>query len=80
MWVKTSLCPQSYYQVDLNLLVDWNWPAFLYDVPAFVQAVPTPSDLTDLLFALRPGNMCEEGGLYAGIPLKPSAASPQVCG
>ncbi|KAF5832885.1 IKI3 family-domain-containing protein [Dunaliella salina] len=58
-------------RVDLNLLVDWNWPAFLYDVPAFVAAVPAPSDLTDLLFALRPGNMCHEGGLYAGIPIKP---------
>eukprot|EP00983_Pelagomonas_calceolata_P092093 1157626-Pelagomonas_calceolata.AAC.15 len=65
-------------QVDLNLLVDWNWPAFLYDVPAFVAAVPAPSDLTDLLFALRPGNMCDEGGLYAGIPIKPSPASPQL--
>jgi len=64
-------------RVDLNLLVDWNWPAFLYDVPAFVAAVPAPSDLTDLLFALRPGNMCDEGGLYAGIPIKPSPASPQ---
>jgi len=65
-------------QVDLNLLVDWGWPAFLHDAPAFVAAVHAPSDLTDLLFALRPGNVCEEGGLYAGIPTRPSAASPQV--
>ena len=73
-----SHSPAPHKQVDLNLLVDWNWPAFLYDLPAFVAAVPSPSDLTDLLFAMRPGNMCEEGGLYVGIPVKPSAASPQV--
>ncbi|KAG2445393.1 hypothetical protein HXX76_000015 [Chlamydomonas incerta] len=58
-------------RVDLNLLVDWGaggWRAFAAPAAAaeFVAAVPRPADLCDLLFALRPGSVLEEGGAYAG--------------
>ena len=61
-------------RVDLNLLVDWGaggggggWQAFAASAAAeFVAAVPRPADLCDLLFALRPGSVLEEGGAYAG--------------
>ncbi|KAG2431603.1 hypothetical protein HYH02_013296 [Chlamydomonas schloesseri] len=60
-------------RVDLNLLVDWGaggaggWQAFAASAAAeFVAAVARPSDLCDLLFALRPGSVLEEGGAYAG--------------
>lgn len=54
-------------QVDLNVLVDYRWPEILHQIPAFVRAVPSPSDLCDLLFALRPGSIVSAGGAYAGI-------------
>ncbi|KAL6751051.1 IKI3 family-domain-containing protein, partial [Haematococcus lacustris] len=54
-------------RLDLNLLVDWAWPSFLAAAPTFVAAVPSPSDLNDLLFALRPDSVCAPGGMYANI-------------
>lgn len=59
-------------QVDLNLLVDWEWPAFLRHAPAFVAAIPTASDLSDLLGVIRADSVCAAGGLYASIPVPPS--------
>ncbi|GIL71049.1 hypothetical protein Vretimale_4117 [Volvox reticuliferus] len=56
----------SVQRVDLNLLVDYGWPSFLAAAASFVAAVPRPSDLCDLLFALRPGSVLAEGGAYAG--------------
>ncbi|KXZ43844.1 hypothetical protein GPECTOR_79g123 [Gonium pectorale] len=53
-------------RVDLNLLVDYQWPAFLSATAAFTAAVRRPADLCDLLFALRPGSVLAEGGAYAG--------------
>ncbi|PNH07535.1 Elongator complex protein 1 [Tetrabaena socialis] len=53
------------HRVELNLLVDYGWPSFIQHVPQFVAAVPRPSDLCDLLFALRPGSVLAQGGAYA---------------
>ncbi|GLI58497.1 hypothetical protein VaNZ11_000228 [Volvox africanus] len=53
-------------RVDLNLLVDYGWPSFLTAAASFVAVVSRPSDLCDLLFALRPGSVLAEGGAYAG--------------
>lgn len=65
--------------MDLNLLVDWAWPAFLHHAPAFVAAVPSPPDLCDLLAALRPDSVCGPGGLYSGIPVEaPKPKQQQV--
>jgi hypothetical protein len=46
--------------------VDYRWPAFLAHAGAFAQAVRRPSELCDLLFALRPGSVLEPGSAYAG--------------
>ncbi|GIL52022.1 hypothetical protein Vafri_7984, partial [Volvox africanus] len=56
----------SVQRVDLNLLVDYGWPSFLTAAASFVAVVSRPSDLCDLLFALRPGSVLAEGGAYAG--------------
>ncbi len=47
--------------------MDYRWPSFLSSAPAFVSAVPSPSDLCDLLFALRPGSVLGRGGAYEGL-------------
>ncbi|KAI8469194.1 MAG: IKI3 family-domain-containing protein [Monoraphidium minutum] len=54
-------------RLDLNLLVDDRWPAFLSEAPTLVEAIADPSDLCDLLFALKPTSVLAPGGLYAGI-------------
>ena len=57
-------------QVDLNLIVDYHWPDILPELPAFVRQVPKPSDLCDLLFALRPGRCVRKGeGVIAWMSL-----------
>ncbi|KAG1673002.1 hypothetical protein FOA52_005932 [Chlamydomonas sp. UWO 241] len=55
------------HRVDLNLLADLRWPQLLDDLPLLVKAVPRPTDLCDLLFALRPGSVVAPGGVYASI-------------
>lgn len=55
-------------RVDLNLLVDYAWPRFLSAAPSFVAAVPSGSDLGDLLLALSPASTLAAGGLYANLP------------
>lgn len=55
-------------RVDLNLLVDYAWPRFLSAAPSFVAAVPSASDLGDLLLALSPSSTLAAGGLYANLP------------
>ena len=56
------------HRVDLNLLVDYGWPAFLSRAEAFVDQVQDDQDITDLLSALREDSITEEGGLYSGLP------------
>lgn len=53
--------------MDLNLLVDYAWPHFLHTADAFVSAVPSASDLVDLLLALQPGSMLAAGGGCASL-------------
>ena len=62
-------------RLDLNVLVDHAWPAFLARAPAFVAAVGDDQALGDLLAALRPGSVAAPGGLYAA--LLPAAPSPR---
>ncbi|KAK9849951.1 hypothetical protein WJX84_009719 [Apatococcus fuscideae] len=68
-------------RVDLNLLVDFCWPAFLGNAAAFVQQVPGDQDQADLLAALRPGSTAAPGGLYGSLlstaePLEPKDGMP----
>ncbi len=48
--------------------MDYQWPAILSSMDKFVESVPSPSDLCDLLFALRPGSVVEPGGIYFSMP------------
>eukprot|EP00873_Tetraselmis_striata_P004301 jgi/Tetstr1/424565/TSEL_015091.t1 len=54
-------------RLDLNVLVDFRWPAFLQNADKFVQAVPTEADVCDLLVALRPASTVAPGGEYAAM-------------
>ncbi|GAX74696.1 hypothetical protein CEUSTIGMA_g2144.t1 [Chlamydomonas eustigma] len=54
-------------RVDLNLIVDYRWPTILHHMPAFMNEVPGPSDLCDLLFAIHNGNVTAQGGPYSGM-------------
>lgn len=65
-------------RVDLNLLVDYCWPAFLENAAEFVEQVPGDQDQADLLAALRPGSTAEASGLYGGLLLSVNHAHPQV--
>ena len=65
-------------RVDLNLLVDYCWPAFLDNAAEFVRQVPGDQDQADLLAALRPGSTAELSGLYGGLLSSIDQADPQV--
>ena len=56
------------HRVDLNLIVDHGWPAFLQNAPTFVEEVDDDQDICDILAALKPQNITAEGGMYAGLP------------
>ncbi|KAK9859824.1 hypothetical protein WJX84_001803 [Apatococcus fuscideae] len=64
-------------RVDLNLLVDYCWPAFLDHTADFVGQVPGDQDQADLLAALRPGSTAEATGLYGGLLLSVHTVDPQ---
>lgn len=49
------------------MIVDYQWPKVLDALSTFVQQVPEPGDLCDLLFALRPDNVVAPGGMYAFV-------------
>lgn len=76
--------------MDLNLLVDYAWPRFTQAADAFVAAVPTASDLGDLLLALRSSSTLQPGGTYASLAQmlgwqqqqqsQPPAAAAAGCG
>jgi elongator complex protein 1 len=55
------------HRVDLNLLVDYAWPCIVHNMKEFVAAVCDPSDLCDLLFALQPGSVLQQGGVYVSL-------------
>ena len=56
------------HRVDLNLMVDYGWPAFLSKAEDFVAQVPSDQDIVDLLSALREDSVVAENGLYSGLP------------
>lgn len=64
----------SVHRVDLNLVVDYDWPRFLCRVDSFVEQVPDDQDLVDLLSALREDSVVADGGLYSGLPPPPGRA------
>lgn len=49
-------------------MVDYAWPRFLTTAADFVSAVPSASDLGDLLLALTPQSTLQTGGIYATVP------------
>jgi elongator complex protein 1 len=55
------------HRVDLNLLVDYAWPRIVQNAAQFVAAVRDPSDLCDLLFALQPGSVLQQGAVYGSL-------------
>jgi elongator complex protein 1 len=57
------------HRVDLNLLVDYAWPRIVHNAAQFVAAVRDPSDLCDLLFALQPGSVLQQGAVYDSLHL-----------
>lgn len=56
------------HRVDLNLIVDYGWPAFLSKAENFVDQVPDDQDIVDLLSAVREDSVVAEHGLYSGLP------------
>jgi elongator complex protein 1 len=58
-------------RVDLNVLVDFQWPKFIENVDEFVKQVKADS-ICDLLSALRPENCLSEGQIYASDLAKPA--------
>lgn len=56
------------HRVDVNLIVDYQWPKFLVKASLFVREVPDDQDLVDLLSALNEQNITSSEGLYAGLP------------
>jgi elongator complex protein 1 len=55
------------HRVDLNLLVDYAWPRIVHNAAQFVAAVRDPSDLCDLLFALQPSSVLQQGAVYGSL-------------
>ena len=51
-------------RLDLNAIVDYRWPRFLQHASTFVAAVADDQPISDLLAALKVGNICAVGGLY----------------
>lgn len=60
-----AMAEAAAHRVDLNLLVDFRWPAFLQQAAEFVRQV-APGDVCDMLAALRPDNCLAEGERYGG--------------
>ncbi|KAK9834184.1 hypothetical protein WJX81_006434 [Elliptochloris bilobata] len=60
-------------RLDLNVLVDHAWPAFLGAAREFVAALGDDQALCDLLAALRPGSVTAPGGLRS-VPRAPPSA------
>jgi elongator complex protein 1 len=55
------------HRVDLNLLVEYAWPSIVHNAAQFVAAVRDPSDLCDLLFALQPSSVLQQGAVYGSL-------------
>ncbi|WIA32299.1 hypothetical protein OEZ86_003144 [Tetradesmus obliquus] len=55
------------HRVDFNLLVDYAWPRVVQNAAQFVAAVRDSSDLCDLLFALQPGSVLQQGAVYGDL-------------
>jgi hypothetical protein len=51
------------HRVDLNVLVDFQWPKFVDNVGEFVKQVKADS-ICDLVSALRPENCLSQGHIY----------------
>ncbi|CAD7702171.1 unnamed protein product [Ostreobium quekettii] len=64
-------------RVDLNVLVDYRWPAFVVEADIFVAEVDNEEDICDMMMALKPGSTLQEGGLYADF-LSPTVQTPVV--
>lgn len=62
------------HRVDLNLIVDYGWPAFLSRADDFVAQVSNDQDIVDLLSAVREDSVVADQGLYSGLP--PASTSP----
>ena len=56
------------HRVDLNLIADYGWPAFLSQAEDFLAQVPDDQDIVDLLSAVREDSVVAENGLYSGLP------------
>lgn len=57
------------HRLDLNLLVDFQWPRFLAQAGSFVAALShAPSEIGDFIFALTVDNTVAPEGLYGSHP------------
>ena len=63
------------HRVDLNVLVDFQWPRFLDHVGEFVAQVKADS-VCDLLSSLRPENCLSEGQIHASELAQLSEVAP----
>lgn len=59
------------HRVDLNVLVDFQWPRFIDNVGEFVKQVKADS-VCDLLSSLRPESCLSEGQIYASDLARPA--------
>jgi len=57
------------HRVDLNVIVDFNWPQFLDETHEFVSAIQSSDDICDLMTALHQWSLFEPGSIYrASLP------------
>lgn len=86
---KTAWVMATMHRVDLNIMVDYNWPHFLKETCRFVSALQSPEvhcdtvrslasvqDICDLMTALRQKSLFETGSIYC-VSLPDSQAAQE---
>lgn len=51
-------------RVDVNILVDYDWPQFVEEANTVVQQIDNDHELSEVLLALTESSVAAEGGLY----------------
>lgn len=54
-------------RLDLNVLIDYRWPAAESDATALVEGVRTPAALSDLIMGMSDASVCVKGAVYEAI-------------
>ncbi|GMH34369.1 hypothetical protein BSKO_02203 [Bryopsis sp. KO-2023] len=65
-------------RVDLNIIVDYNWPSFISGAGDFVASVTKEEDMCDMMMALKSSSVLDDDGLYSAAPLPTSTVVPDI--